>query len=81
MPVITAVAIISAIRALYPDEFGWRKPPYEYVTDRLPFDVIAGTDKLRTAIESLVPWRQIEMDWSGPLALFCGQRRPYLLYQ
>ena len=42
-PVITGVALIKSIRDLYRDDFAWQDPPYEYVYDRLPFDVIAGT--------------------------------------
>ena len=31
---------------LYKDEFRWKEPPYEYVYDRNPFDVISGTSSL-----------------------------------
>src|SRR6266550_2307582 len=33
-PVITGVALISAIRRLYPDHLEWKQPPYEYVYDK-----------------------------------------------
>jgi hypothetical protein len=30
----------------------WRPPPYEYVWDRMPIDILAGTPSTRRAIES-----------------------------
>ena len=50
-PVITGLAIIKTIFDLYPNEFKWKNPPYEYVYDRNPFDVIAGTTKIREFFE------------------------------
>jgi uncharacterized protein YbbC (DUF1343 family) len=46
-PVLTGVAIIKACFDTYGDEFRWKEPPYEYVFDKNPFDVISGTDRLR----------------------------------
>ncbi|MCX8069191.1 MAG: DUF1343 domain-containing protein [Thermodesulfovibrionales bacterium] len=51
-PFQTTVAIIKAIIDLYPNEKIWRDPPYEYELEKLPFDIIAGTDRLRLDIES-----------------------------
>ena len=34
------------------EEFQWLEPPYEYVYDRLPIDIINGTDQIRHWIES-----------------------------
>jgi uncharacterized protein YbbC (DUF1343 family) len=79
-PVITGVAIISAARRLYPDQFGWREPPYEYVYDRLPFDVIAGGSRLREQIESGAALEEIELSWQGRLRNWCDLRQRYLLY-
>jgi uncharacterized protein YbbC (DUF1343 family) len=33
------------------DEFVWKQPPYEYEYDRMPIDLINGTDKLRHWVE------------------------------
>lgn len=79
-PVITAVALLKAIHRLYPDQFGWRQPPYEYVYDKLPFDVIAGSDKLRRQIVSDVPLAEIEASWQPDLTRFREMRSSYLLY-
>lgn len=79
-PVITGVAITNAIRHLYPNEFGWKQPPYEYVHDKLPFDVINGTANLREMIEAGAATREIEESWRAGLDQFASRRQSYLLY-
>jgi len=79
-PVITGVAIISAIRGLYSDHFKWKEPPYEYVFDRLPFDVINGGSRLREQIESNVASSDIEESWQDGLSEFAERRETYFLY-
>jgi uncharacterized protein YbbC (DUF1343 family) len=79
-PVITGVSIISAIRRLYPDLFAWKQPPYEYVHDKLPFDVINGSARLREQIETNIPVSEIEASWQHGLSDFAERRRSYLLY-
>ena len=79
-PVITGVAIISAIRRLYPDDFESKQPPYEYVYDKLPFDVINGSSRLREQIEAGTPLAEIEGSWREGLNDFDERRTPYLLY-
>jgi uncharacterized protein YbbC (DUF1343 family) len=79
-PVITGVAIIRAIRHLYPHGFAWKLPPYEYVFDELPFDVISGTSRLRDQVEAGVPAPEIEAGWCTELEQFNELRMRYLLY-
>jgi hypothetical protein len=33
-PVLTAVALLAAIRRLGPVQFAWREPPYEYEAEK-----------------------------------------------
>ena len=80
-PVITAVAVIAAIRELYGDRFEWTSPPYEYVYDRRPFDVINGSASIREMIEAGQPASEIEASWQDALADFAARRAPYLLYE
>jgi uncharacterized protein YbbC (DUF1343 family) len=79
-PVIAGVAIISAIRRLYPDRLEWLQPPYEYVYDKLPFDVINGGSRLREQIEAATPASEIEECWREGLSEFAERRETYLLY-
>lgn len=80
-PVITGVAIISAIRRLYFDRFEWKQPPYEYVYDKLPFDVINGSSSLRDQIEACTPVAEFQASWEEQLNEFADRRRRYLLYE
>jgi uncharacterized protein YbbC (DUF1343 family) len=79
-PVITGVAALKMAYDLYPREFRWKEPPYEYVYDKNPFDVIAGTSRLRLAIESGRSLAEIERSWEEALSEFDRVRARYLLY-
>jgi uncharacterized protein YbbC (DUF1343 family) len=79
-PVITGIALIKSFHDLYPDDFQWQSPPYEYVHDRLPFDVIAGTTRLRGQIESGVSVEEIAASWKAGEQEFAERRKSYLLY-
>lgn len=79
-PYLSAIAILHAIHNFYPAELEWKQPPYEYVEDKLPIDVIFGTDQIRKQIEQGVSLHEIEAAWSEPLAEFMERRAKYLLY-
>jgi uncharacterized protein YbbC (DUF1343 family) len=79
-PVIVGVACIKIAFDLYTEHFRWKEPPYEYVYDKNPFDVIAGTDKLREAIERGDSIEKIAASWTGDLEKFKNERKQYLLY-
>lgn len=62
-PVLTGLAVIAAARELAPDHFRWRTEAYEFVSDRLAFDLLAGGPSWRQALESgASPW-DIAADW------------------
>ena len=65
---------------LYRDDFRWKEPPYEYVYDKNPFDVISGTDKIRTAFEDNVALDDIVASWQPQLKEFLKVREQHLLY-
>ncbi|HET6892139.1 MAG TPA: exo-beta-N-acetylmuramidase NamZ domain-containing protein [Pyrinomonadaceae bacterium] len=79
-PVITGIAMVKTAYDMYRESFRWKEPPYEYVYDRNPFDVIAGTTKIREAIEQGVPLEVIQESWQDELAEFAKIRAKYLLY-
>lgn len=79
-PAITGIAAIKTMRDLYPQDFKWQMPPYEYVYDRLPFDVIAGTTTLREQIEGGATIEDIAASWQAGEKDFAERRKPYLLY-
>ena len=79
-PVLTGIALIKLIHDLYPNGFEWQLPPYEYVYDRYPFDVIAGTFKLREQIEGGVSLADIAASWQADEQQFTEKRAQFLLY-
>jgi uncharacterized protein YbbC (DUF1343 family) len=79
-PVIVGVAAVKVAHDLYGEHFRWKEPPYEYVYDKNPFDVIAGTNKLREAIERGDSIESIESSWANDLEKFKTEREQFLLY-
>jgi len=79
-PVITGIAMVKVAYDLYPTEFRWKEPPYEYVYDRNPFDVIAGTSSIREAIEKGSAIEDIQKNWNEGFDAFRQVRERYLLY-
>jgi uncharacterized protein YbbC (DUF1343 family) len=79
-PVATGVAAVKGAYELYPEHFLWKAPPYEYVYDKNPFDVIAGTGQLRTQIERGETLVEIVASWHEPLQEFAAVRARYLRY-
>jgi len=81
-PFLTGVAIIKAVHELYPERFEWKQPPYEYVTDKLPIDILAGTDQLRNDIERGRSLNSMEEWWKAQCLEFNKRvRKKYLLYK
>jgi uncharacterized protein YbbC (DUF1343 family) len=78
--VLAGVAVLRAVYALDPDRFEWKQPPYEYVYETLPFDVIAGTGRLREQIVAGTPLAEIAAGWAGDEAAFRTLRERFLLY-
>jgi len=81
-PFKTAAAILKTVHDLYPGDFRWNKPPYEYEKNLLPIDILAGTDRFRKDIERSAPLDRMEAWWKSELHDFDSKiRRKYLLYQ
>ena len=77
---LTGIAVVKTAFDMYRDEFRWKDPPYEYEYDRNPFDLIAGTDKVREGIEMGMGLEEIESSWLPGLADFRRLRSRFLLY-
>lgn len=78
--VAAGVAVVKVAHDLYPEHFRWKEPPYEYVYDKNPFDVIAGTGRLRASIERGDSLEEITQSWEEPLRGFKLIRDQFLLY-
>jgi uncharacterized protein YbbC (DUF1343 family) len=79
-PVAETVAILAAIHRVHGDAFAWREPPYEYERERIPIDLICGTDRVRRAIDAGVPAREIVGAWEDGLAAFRERVGPWTIY-
>lgn len=47
----TTLALFAACRAMVPQTFGWREPPYEYEAVKMPIDILSGGPALRETID------------------------------
>lgn len=75
-----SLAILSAVLKLYGNDFRWSDPPYEYVTDKLPVDVILGDSRLREDLEAGRSVLDMEREWLEDLDRFLKLRSRFLLY-
>jgi len=79
-PVLVGVALIAMFHQVDPARFAWRQPPYEYEHDKMPIDILAGSDKLRAQIEAGTSARDIAASWKKDEESFRKLREPYLIY-
>ncbi|RJR14820.1 MAG: DUF1343 domain-containing protein [Nitrospiraceae bacterium] len=80
-PFKTGVAIIKAIHDLCPRQFEWKQPPYEYEAEKMPIDILAGTDRLRKEIEQGKSLERMEAWWDEQCKEFNKKvRRRFLIY-
>ncbi|WP_353684684.1 DUF1343 domain-containing protein [Thermodesulfovibrio sp. 3907-1M] len=80
-PFKTAIAVLLTVKELYPEVNLWREPPYEYEFEKLPFDILAGSYRLREEIEKGSPLKDIEQWWSEENEEFEKIRNNYLIYK
>jgi uncharacterized protein YbbC (DUF1343 family) len=78
----TGVAVLKAVNELYPRRPLWKSPPYEYETEKMPVDILAGTDRLRISIEKGDELDHMESWWRVGCAAFDKTvRKKYLIYE
>ena len=80
-PYRTALALLQAIMLLYPDDFQYKQPPYEYEFKRLPMDLILGDTVLRQGLEAGENLLELENGWQQDLGEFDQMRQQYFLYE
>lgn len=81
--VTATLQILAAIRRLYPAEFDWLPPPYEYEHEKMPIDILFGSSKLRQALSSEIGVPDATITELALLDEAAWWRRvqPYLLYR
>jgi uncharacterized protein YbbC (DUF1343 family) len=80
LPYRTSLAMLQAVMRLYPQDFAYKKPPYEYEFERLPMDLILGDQKVLHELEAGRPLLEMEADWQEGLREFMNGRIRYFLY-
>jgi len=79
-PYRTSLALYQTVFSLYPEEFCYKEPPYEYEFEKLPMDLIIGDREIRVRLERGVSLTELENRWQPDLAVFMEKRRRCLLY-
>jgi len=79
-PVLTGLALLTLYRNVGKDRFAWKSPPYEYETEKLPIDILCGTDRIRQLIEAGAGLDDLQNFWKIGLQKFRKIRPKYLLY-
>ncbi|MDQ7822838.1 MAG: DUF1343 domain-containing protein [Candidatus Eremiobacteraeota bacterium] len=81
MPILTAVAVLKAVVRRWGEKFRWKEPPYEYEYEKLPFDILAGSPRLRQAICEDRPLAALLEEWQQSQEDFRKRRQEFLLYE
>ncbi|PHR28971.1 MAG: hypothetical protein COA36_04630 [Desulfotalea sp.] len=80
LPYRTSLALLQAVMILYPDNFEYKEPPYEYEYERLPMDLILGDKSIRMRLEAGEAVQALESEWLPALQAFDQLRANYFLY-
>jgi uncharacterized protein YbbC (DUF1343 family) len=79
-PLGTSVALLLALRRLYPDDFAWRTESYEFVSDRLAIDLLSGDTSIRDLVDAGGELPELQTHWRRYEQEFSESVQPYLLY-
>lgn len=80
-PFETSLSLLAAVLQLYPDDFQWKAPPYEYEYEKLPVDLILGGDHIRKALVGGATITELKAGWQPDLESFAALSRPFHLYK
>ena len=80
-PYRMSLALLQVIFSLYPDDFSYKDPPYEYEYEKLPMDLIIGDPSIRRQVEQNVSIDEIEAQWQLDLQKYVQLRENFLLYE
>jgi uncharacterized protein YbbC (DUF1343 family) len=80
-PYLTTLAVLQDVLAEHRLDFIWKQPPYEYVTDKLPVDVLTGDPAVRKVLESGSSLAKLEKGWRKEIAAFVREARPFKFYR
>jgi uncharacterized protein YbbC (DUF1343 family) len=79
-PCLAGVAVLHAAIELGGESFAWRQPPFEYVDDKAPIDILSGSARLRQQLDAGVHPAVIAQSWQPQLDTFSDSRQAFLHY-
>lgn len=79
-PYRTFVALLGCVRSLWPDQFEWLAPPYEYEVEKMPIDILSGSHELREAVDAGLDAEALERVTGLDEEAWRREVQPYLLY-
>jgi uncharacterized protein YbbC (DUF1343 family) len=79
-PYLTGIAVLSVARAMWPESFQWRNPPYEYETEKLPIEILCGGPEIPEMIFDGTSIDRLRQSWRADVEGFQKRRQSYLLY-
>lgn len=73
----STVALLQAIQRLWPADFAWRPPPYEYEEELMPIDILTGGTALRALLDGTADRESVlDLDKTA----WWQRVEPFLLY-
>ena len=79
-PYYFTLNLLKAVIKLYPDDFNWLKPPYEYEYEKLPIDILTGDPLLRITLEKDGDLDSLRESWQNELENFSVRCRNSIIY-
>jgi uncharacterized protein YbbC (DUF1343 family) len=76
----TGIAVLVAVKSLWPDAFVWRTEPYEFRSDVPAIDLLTGTGAVREAIDAGRPLDAVMEVACRGTEVYEGAREGALLY-
>ena len=80
-PYLSSLILMQLIIRYHKDEFEFTPPPYEYEFEKMPIDLILGSQSLRKKLTNLEDLVYLSDQWSGELENFKSLSRKYYLYE
>jgi len=72
--------LLRTIIKLYPEEFRWLDPPYEYEYEKLPIDILTGDPAIRLILEKNGDLDYLRESWENELVGFIELKSQLTIY-
>lgn len=80
-PYRTTLALLACVRSLWPEDFAWLEPPYEYEYEKMPIDILTGGEDVRRVIDSGATRAHIDELTRLDETAWWTEVGPFLLYE